>query len=228
MKTLSLFLLALSGAVLVAACDPKPPVFQTVPECSTQNLAAVNAAYQAQYQEIWDTMTRKLTVSSVAPITDEDRKRAAIYQARMRRLEREINDSYKSAVQSCEALQECETYNAGTSYAICDTRRGDMMITRSAFFAIRGELDARAAEIQSYDPYADVPFVPLPPKKPHDYRAHPPSVNRGRDCPTVSDVLTVCDDYDEGYDHHHDDHHRDYGGRYDHPHSDHHRDYGRY
>ncbi|GGD13522.1 hypothetical protein [Aquisalinus flavus] len=195
----------LAAAMLaVSACTPMDNSFHNItgnprpvkyePSCQPGEITAQNAIYAARYQSLWQMTRERLYVNTVAPRTEQDIKRANAYQREMEALEAELSRTYSRASNSCSALLKCESGATGDSWDACEAKRGDMLIAQTDFYGMGGRLDSQASRILSWEPFADVPAAEYDAKKADKDDA--PDLNRKRNCPTVSDVLTVCSDDD--------------------------------
>lgn len=196
----SLSVMLAAAALAVSACTPmdnsfhnmtgKPKPVKYEPSCQLGDIMAQNAIYEAQYQSLWQMMRERLYVNTVAPRTEKDIKRANDYEQEMEALEAELSRTYSRASNSCSALLKCESGASGDSWDACEAKRGDMLIAQTEFYGMGGRLDSQASRILSWEPFTDVPASDYSEKTKQQDDA--PDLNRKRNCPTVSDVLTVC------------------------------------
>lgn len=172
--------------------NPKPVKYE--PSCRPGEITAQNAIFAARYQSLWQMMRERLYVNTVAPRTEKDVKRANAYEREMEALEADLSRTYSRASNSCSALLDCESGASGDSWDACEAKRGDMLIAQTDFYGMGGRLDSQASRILSWEPFTDVPATAYDAKKAVKDAA--PDLNRKRNCPTISDVLTVCSDDD--------------------------------
>ena len=172
--------------------NPKPVKYE--PGCKPGDITAQNAIYEAQYQSLWQMMRERLYVNTVAPRTEKDIKRANAYEQEMDALEAELSRTYARASNSCSALLDCERGASGDSWDTCEAKRGDMLIAQTEFYGMAGRLDSQASRILSWEPFRDVPATAY--DEAATGKDDAPDLNRKRNCPTISDVLTVCSEND--------------------------------
>ncbi|NHK27955.1 hypothetical protein FF098_008575 [Parvularcula flava] len=204
MRFLQTSTVILAVALAVSACtpidnsfhnmtgNPKPITYE--PSCQPGDITAQNALYEARYQSLWQMMRERLYVNTVAPRTEKDIRRANGYEREMEALEAELSRTYSRASNSCSALLKCESGASGDSWDACEAKRGDMLIAQTEFYAMSGRLDGQASRILSWEPFADVPVTEYDAKAAS--KDDGPQLNRKRNCPTLSDVLTVCSEDD--------------------------------
>lgn len=185
---------ALICVAALAGCHSRTVDIAWQPACDTEAMAIDNAAYQAQLADARTIARNRLYSSSLAPRNDSDRARVDEYEMRMRRVEGELQGSYREAVNACNLLESCVgSYPPGSS-PYCDAQRAEMLTARSRFADAGHDVTALLNDVRRYQPVKDQP--PLPPKDAAGADAGKPAVNREKDCPAVTGVLTVCSDDD--------------------------------
>lgn len=113
----------------------------------------------------------------------------------MRRVENELQGSYRAAVSSCNMLESCVGDYPPASSPFCDAQRADMLTARGRFADAGNDVAALLNDVRNYAPVKDQP--PATGKGGDSAGAgDKPTVNRDKDCPAVTGVLTVCSDDD--------------------------------
>ena len=202
MRFLILALILLTG---LTACGgnmfkrnvEEPPFRYGFADCDMELLEGQKSYYTREYNRLWSSLTRKMFAESVE-VPEAMASEARGKQQQLKSLEYRINAGYRSALNSCKALDDCIEVNGlpessdatGNVCASAADRRNREM---SSFMGYEKELRSVSNDISDYERKLSVPSFTTDPEEEGTDGDDADLLKRKEDCKPVGTVFMECD-----------------------------------